>query len=265
MGQLSEWMTHFTQSCASLRRPTSGDCPVVLKLGHRVLGLSWGELSWSQNPKTRPRQPSSAPRSDGLCHATGPNSLVGVHFGCSNLREWASGLSFEGGPRWSKAHAFFGGLHQFDEGTRRACGSCLACEGGVFHRSVGHGGPRRCVDHGLPLSCFPTWMPSAGLDCHIRASAWGFGCPRRRSVMLGRCSGPGHLLNKRPFVVLCAWRWDAWTWSDEKNSGSCHVGETKTIKGLEPKQRSWRTQVTSRTAWFSTTTMDCGRSSNFFT
>ena len=71
---------------APLATPAGGGC---FEVGHRVLGLSWGELSWSRWTL----------KDD------------------SNLREWASGLSFEGGPRWSKAHAFFGGLHQFDEGT----------------------------------------------------------------------------------------------------------------------------------------------------
>ena len=59
-----------------------------LEVGHRVLGVPWGELSWSRW-----------------------NAADG-----SKQLEWARGLSLEGGPRWSKVHAFWGGMRQWDGG-----------------------------------------------------------------------------------------------------------------------------------------------------
>ena len=86
-------------------------------------------------------------------------------------------------------------------------------------------------------------------------------CPRGTSMGVdclvdsqdGRFSGLGHLLNKRPFVVRC----DG-VGMPERRKVSCHV------RNPDSKQRTWRTQATSKTAWFSTTTTGCGKSSNFF-
>ena len=59
-----------------------------LEIGHRVLGVSWGELSWSSWTVAKGSKPL----------------------------EWAKGLSFEGGPRWFRGHGFWGGMRQLDEG-----------------------------------------------------------------------------------------------------------------------------------------------------
>ncbi len=59
-----------------------------LEAGHRVLGVSWGELSWSRGSLSE-----------------GPKPM-----------EWARGLSFEGGQRWSRVQGFWGGRRQLQDG-----------------------------------------------------------------------------------------------------------------------------------------------------
>lgn len=59
-----------------------------LEVGHRVLGVPWGELSWSR--WTVPEGPKPT--------------------------EWARGFSFEGGARWSRVHGFWGGRRQWKDG-----------------------------------------------------------------------------------------------------------------------------------------------------
>ncbi|MGB0149869.1 MAG: hypothetical protein ACPF87_03150 [Flavobacteriales bacterium] len=59
-----------------------------LEVGHRVLGVSWGELSWSR-----------------WSLSEGPKPM-----------EWARGLSFEGGQRWSRVQGFWGGMRQWQDG-----------------------------------------------------------------------------------------------------------------------------------------------------
>ena len=59
-----------------------------LEVGHRVLGVPWGELSWSR-----------------WSLSEGPKPM-----------EWARGLSFEGGQRWSRVQGFWGGRRQWQDG-----------------------------------------------------------------------------------------------------------------------------------------------------
>ena len=59
-----------------------------LEVGHRVLGVPWGELSWSR--WTVPEGPKPT--------------------------EWARGFAFEGGARWSRVHGFWGGRRQWKDG-----------------------------------------------------------------------------------------------------------------------------------------------------
>ena len=59
-----------------------------LEVGHRVLGVPWGELSWSH-----------------WSLSEGPKPM-----------EWARGLSFEGGQRWSRVQGFWGGRRQWQDG-----------------------------------------------------------------------------------------------------------------------------------------------------
>ena len=59
-----------------------------LEVGHRVLGVPWGDLSWSR-----------------WSLSEGPKPM-----------EWARGLSFEGGQRWSRVQGFWGGRRQWQDG-----------------------------------------------------------------------------------------------------------------------------------------------------
>ena len=59
-----------------------------LEVGHRVLGVPWGELSWSRWSLSEDPKPM----------------------------EWARGLSFEGGQRWSRVQGFWGGRRQWQDG-----------------------------------------------------------------------------------------------------------------------------------------------------
>jgi len=63
-----------------------GGCFAV---GHRVLGVPWGTLSWSR-----------------WMAAEGAKPI-----------EWAKGLTFEGGSRWSRVHGFWGGMREWDDGN----------------------------------------------------------------------------------------------------------------------------------------------------
>jgi len=59
-----------------------------LEVGHRVLGVPWDELSWSRWSLSEAPKPM----------------------------EWARGLSFEGGQRWSRVQGFWGGRRQWLDG-----------------------------------------------------------------------------------------------------------------------------------------------------